>query len=444
MRQHIKRFSILVVALVLAGGVVLRPGTEALVPGVNELVSQSTGSTLGNNTTYTPEISGDGKFVAFRSSASNLVSGDTNGANDIFLRDIEQETTIRVSVSSLGVEANGASAAPRISHDGKYVVYSSAASNLVSDDTNGYADAFVYNRMDGTTTRITVNTSGAEANNNSGQPDISADGRFVVFESSASNLVSGVNPYGGGTQVFMKDMLTNAVQALSIKSNGARGNGASSSPQISCDGGVVVFSSQATDLVSGDTNGAIDVYLSVIGWSKNTLHNVTKDHSTGSSYSGDISCDGNTVAFSSVGTGFIPEDTNAAYDVYTYDRIKGEYEWISTRATLNLFKTAESPRISGDGRFVSFGSNELGLDANRAKQVSQSTTIYIRDRREGTTQGVAINTSNKLAQTYGTESSISNNGEFIAYSESTGSAHPPLLAIDTNGKIDGYISKTGF
>ena len=162
-----------------------------LVSGVTTRVSTDSAAVQGNSDSDDPSISGDGRYVAFQSYASNLVSGDTNGTSDIFVKDLVSGVTTRVSTDSSAVQGNSDSYAPSISGDGRYVAFQSYASNLVSGDTNGAYDIFVKDLVSGVTTRVSTDSSAVQGNGDSYDPSISGDGRYVAFQSDASNLVSG-------------------------------------------------------------------------------------------------------------------------------------------------------------------------------------------------------------------------------------------------------------
>ena len=206
-----------------------------------------------------PSLSSDGRYVAFSSSASNLVPDDTNGVSDVFVVDRQTQTIERVSLAADGTSpGNGYSNSPSISNDGRYVAFTSAASNLVPDDTNGWADVFVCDRQAHTIERVNVADDGTQANGLSGPGQISSDGRYVAFCSSASNLVPGdTNVW---TDVFVVDRQTQTIKCASIAADGTQGN-RSSSGTISRDGSYVVLNSLASNLVPSDTNDAGDVFV---------------------------------------------------------------------------------------------------------------------------------------------------------------------------------------
>lgn len=212
-----------------------------------------------------PAISANGCVVAFYSDASNLIPGDTNGFRDVFVRDRCAQTTERVSVSSSGEEANRPSQAAgfsvAISADGRFVAFASDASNLDEGDTNNTTDIFVRDREAGTTTRVSKSAAGDSANGPSQFPSISADGRFVVFQSAASNLVE--DDTNGKTDIFVVDTADSSVARVSLASPTEQGNGDSTSPQISSNGSTVVFQSDATNLVPDDTNGFTDCFAAM-------------------------------------------------------------------------------------------------------------------------------------------------------------------------------------
>lgn len=217
-----------------------------------------------------PALSADGRYVVYVASSA-LVADDTNGVDDIYLRDRVTGTVVRVSVSSDGQQGNGSSERPGISASGRYVAFASDASTLVSGDTNGARDVFWHDRdADGngvfdeewagatTTERVSVATSGAQGNARSGEPDLSPDGLWVVFTSSASTFVPADT--NGVSDVFLRSVTGGATTRVSVAVDGTQADGRSWEPSVSLGAQFVVFVSVATNLVAGDTNGVADVF----------------------------------------------------------------------------------------------------------------------------------------------------------------------------------------
>jgi Tol biopolymer transport system component len=226
--------------------------------GVTSLLSVGAAG-KANGSSGDPVISADGRYVAFWSEASNLVPGDTNQRGDVFVRDRLAGVTRRVSVTSTGQQTSGtySEVPPAISATGRYIAFFSNASNLVPGDTNGAGDVFVRDRLAGLTRRVSVGAAG-QANDNSAEPAISADGRYVAFYSEASNLVPGDT--NTTVDVFVRDRLSGVTRRISVSTAG-QGNGPSYGPSLTPDGRSVAFESDASNLVPGDTNQRGDVFV---------------------------------------------------------------------------------------------------------------------------------------------------------------------------------------
>jgi Tol biopolymer transport system component len=187
------------------------------------------------------------------------VPGDTNNNSDIFVHDRKTGTTERVSVDSAGNQGNSFSEGASVSRDGRFVAFTSVASNLVPGDTNGRSDIFIHDRKTGTTERVSVDSAGNQGNTSSFQPSISRDGRFVAFRSLASNLVPGDT--NNNSDIFVHDRKTGITERVSVDSAGNQANDSSSEPSISRDGRFVAFQSFDSNLVPGDTNGVLDIFV---------------------------------------------------------------------------------------------------------------------------------------------------------------------------------------
>jgi Tol biopolymer transport system component len=291
-------------------------------------------------------ISADGSAVVFVSRAPNLVAGDTNNRRDVFVHDLATGATTRVSVSSSGSEGDGECDVAAISADGRYVAFDSWSSNLVAGDTNGTHDVFVHDRSTGQTERVSVDSNGNESDGDSLDPSISADGRWVAFDSASTNLVSGDTI--GVTDVFLHDRQTGATTRISTGLNGAESNGISDSPKISADGVRIAFESSANNLVQGKTTGWQDVYVYDGATGVITRESVSSagaeadDHC----YLGAISADGRIVTFFSFAFFLVPNDTNRRNDVFLRGpefTLEAEPSTVSAGQTLTLTTFAGVP-----------------------------------------------------------------------------------------------------
>ena len=335
--------------------------------GVVTLISPGI-SGQSNGHSKQPRISADGKFVTFQSAASNLVTGDGNGTDDIFLYDVQTPGITRVSTDSAGLQAGGHSREPDISDDGRYVVFYSYASDLLpaGQDTNGQADVFLKDTGDASTTRVST-TDGANAEAVGGasiRPRISADGRYVVFASNATNLVAGGT--GGGREIFVKDTQTSATIRVSVEIDAGNPlNNWCFAPRISADGRYVVFYSAATNLVANDANGHQDIFIRDIVTGVTSL--VSTDSSglqaSNSSAFANLSSDGRYVVFDSLASNLVANDTNPTQDVFIKDTHTGVTVRVSTDdAGIQGNGISLNPDISQDGSFVVFESDATNLD----------------------------------------------------------------------------------
>jgi len=291
------------------------------VSGVTTLVSVGTGGVQANGPSVDYALSADGRFVAFQSYGSNLASGDTNGTYDIFVHDCQTGQTTWASVSSLGVGADSNCFGLALSLDGRCVSFCSAADNLVPGDTNGSADVFVRDLQTGQTSRVSVDSGGAQADGQSLASALSADGRFVAFSSYASNLVPGDT--NALPDIFVHDRQTGQTTRVSLDSGGTQSNGASGGGcSISSDGRWVAFSSQATNLVAGDTNNASDVFLHDVLTGETTLVSLSSSGAQGSFHSGQpsVSDAGRYIVFESIATNLVAGDTNQQEDIFLRDQ----------------------------------------------------------------------------------------------------------------------------
>ncbi|WP_304608569.1 S-layer family protein [Inquilinus sp. Marseille-Q2685] len=324
--------------------------------GTTTLISTATGGTQGNNVSSVAAVTDDGRYVFFNSSATNLVGGDTNGGLDVFMRDTQTGVTTRVSTASDGSQANGASQNVDVTGDGAFVGFQSTATNLVAGDGNGFSDVFVKNLATGAVTRVSVADNEAEANGNSLVARLSDDGNRVSFVSTASNLT--VNDSNGVvTDVFVRDIAAGTTTLVSVSTGGGSGDGASSGASISGNGRYVVFQSDAANLVAGDTNGATDIFVRDLQTNTTTRVSTAGDGSQANELSGQavISADGRYVVFFSLASNLVQGDTNGLRDIFLKDMVTGTVTRLSVAADgSELNDLSNTPSISADGRTVTF------------------------------------------------------------------------------------------
>ena len=408
--------------------------TNAVGGVTTELVSVSTSKAKGNGASDDSYLSADGRFVTFQSTASNLVAGDTNGVSDVFVHDRLTETTTRVSVSSSGVQGNGASVDPAISADGRYVVFPSMATNLVSGDRNNRRDIFVYDRGSSTISRVSLSSSGAQSNHTSDEAVISADGRYVAFRSTATNLVSGDT--NGKQDIFRKDTVTGTTILVSVSTAGVQANNVSDDPQISDDGSRIAFHSDATNLVTGDTNVVRDAFVRDVTAGTTVRVSVTADGTQGNGPSEDatISGDGTVAAFESDATNLIADDTNAHKDVFARVLATGAIERVSvsTGGVAGNHGSREAS-LSRDGRYVAFDTAASNFAPGES---SSALDLYVRDRLAGTTTLISVLLCGSTpGNAQSLNPSISADGSTVAFeSDATN-----LVADDPNALRDVFV-----
>jgi Tol biopolymer transport system component len=261
-------------------------------------------------------LSAYGRYALFNSTATNLVRGDTNGQTDVFVRDMQLGRTSRVSVGRNGAQASGGSSGVAVTPDGRFATFLSDATDLVPGDTNGKTDVFLRDRRSGTTERVSVGAGGAQADGDSGGGFLSDDGRIVAFDSAAGNLVPGDR--NGKRDVFVRDRRAGTTERVSLGRNGKEANGDSHVTSLSPDGRLVVFGSDATNLVPADGNRVPDVF--VYDRLTRTTERVSVSSrgvgGDGFSDGGVISADGRAVAFISDADNLIPHDSDAKADVF--------------------------------------------------------------------------------------------------------------------------------
>jgi Tol biopolymer transport system component len=409
---------------------------------VTERISiSSTGTEGDGQTDLSMSVSSDGRYVAFCSIATNLVPGGASGGGDIYVRDRVMGTTEVVSLSSSGTLGNGGAIDPSLTPDGRYVAFESG-SNLVPSDINNTNDIYLRDRSSGTTELISIAAGGGSANGSSTHPAISADGRYVAFVSYASNLVAGDTNVA--IDVFVRDRLTSTTERVDVDSSGNEGFGGEGIDlpiSISADGRYVGFTSFFANLVPGDTNAHGDAF--VHDRSTGVTERISLDSSgvQGDKNSGTcgvvLSSDGRYAAFTSLATNLVTGDTNGTYDVFVRDRLTATTERIDLGpggVEADGGGGHDSISMSADGRFVTFDSSSGTLIPGG---FGGFTEVYLRDRLAGTTEIVSVDSNGVPAWTSASVSynAVSNDGRFVAF-QSTAST---LVPNDTNGVPDDFV-----
>jgi Tol biopolymer transport system component len=423
----------IVLGVVCTAAVLLLPAAGA-APGVTTRASVAAGGGEGNGGSFVPAISADSHYVAFYSDATNLVANDNNLARDVFVFNRDSRATERVSVASGGAEGNSDSFAPAISSDGRYVAFSSAASNLVAGDGNGANDIFVRDRQAGTTTRVSLAPGGADANGSSFTPSISADGRYVAFTSDATNLVAGDNNYV--RDVYVVDRGTGAVVRASVSTDGTQANLDSFTPVISGDGRYVAFTTYAANLVPVDENEASDVFVhDLVGGTTIRVSEYTGGfEAEGDQLRPSISYDGRYVAFDSDAWNLVWGDLNEVRDIFVNDRETG----VTTRVSVDDSGAEVNgenirPSISADGRYIAFSSEASNLVSGDTNGAADD---FVYDWQTGAVRRVSIADGGTESNADSIRPVISANGVIVAFeSDATN-----LVSGDRNGFTDVFLN----
>jgi uncharacterized delta-60 repeat protein len=416
----------------------------ALNPGIGSnniiRVSTSASGVQVAGPSWAPEIAGDGRYVVFESEASNLVAGDTNGVADVFLKDVQTGAISRVSTSALGAQGNGFSGGMvDVSADGRYVVFESGATNLIAGDSNGFYDLFVKDMQTGALTCVSMTAGGVLANGANPQGGISADGRYVVFESEATNLVAGDTNWSG--DIFRKDLQTGDVVRVSTTAGGGESNGWSESVSVSADGRYVAFRSSATNLVANDTNSVSDIFLKDI--QTGAINRVSTSASgvqanLGCEATTVVSADGRYVMFESQASNLVAGDTNNALDVFLKDMQTGVITRVSTGAgNSQAYGNSYLGSLSSDGHYALFVSDA----SNLVSDYNGTQDAFIKNMQTGAVVRVSTTAAGaEVATGIILGASLSADGRYATFS----SASSTLTGADTNAVADIFRVENPF
>jgi Tol biopolymer transport system component len=416
-RTVVKRILISTAVAVLVGQALAVPGAYAARSAGNPiLVSASADGEPGNGlSAFGLSTSADGRYVAFASMATNLEPSDTDNIVDIYVKDLLTGGVRLASVTADGVKANAFSERPSISADGQRVAFVSAANNLSPDDPDGYFDIYVKDVQTGALTLASVTEDGQKAAGGSESAALSADGLAVAFTSRATNLSPDATD--GESHVYVKRLDTGALVLADggtierpDEQTGANG------PSLSADGRIVAFATDAAGLDPADTDRRADVYVRDLDSGAVRLASVNPDGvkgdlpSTGASLSGD----GTRVAFATSSANLVPQDTDDSSDVYVKDFTDGSLQLASTDAAgANADRTADQPSLSLDGRYLAFSSDATNLGLDTPILVKQ---IYRKDLATGVLRPASVAGCGGPAGDYlSIEPSISQGGTVVAF-----------------------------
>ncbi|MDX6505462.1 MAG: hypothetical protein QOG06_106 [Gaiellaceae bacterium] len=414
-------------------------------------VSVSSSGVQADRDTYAAGLSASGRYVLLNSLAYHLVPGDTNKRWDVFVHDRSTGATTRVSVSSQGDQARatrdpwGGSTAGAISGNGRYVVFQSDAPNLVPGDTNRVQDVFLHDLKTGRTSRLSIGRRGRQANGPSGAATISANGRSVAFESFASNLVAGDK--NRATDVFVRDLARGNTTRVSVTTHGAearcKDGCESSEPALSANGRYVAFQSSATNLVPGDTNKLGDVFVHDRHTGRTERVSVTSagkqaggDKTNNGSNAPAISSDGRYVAFHSADSNLVSGDTNRTFDIFVHDRKTARTTRISVGSNGHQAngESLGALSVSADGRYVAFTSLASNLVPGDANEI---TDVFVRDLRAGKTTLASLGDAGEQGGDASTVSGVafSADDRLLAFSSWASN----LVPGDTNSTPDAFL-----
>ena len=402
--------------------------------GLTERVSVSSAGVQASSYSYDSAISGDGRHVAFVSYSQGLTPGDdTTWYEKVYAHDRETGTTVLVSANSAGLAGNSSSYEASLSYNGRYVAFRSYASDLVAGDTNGQSDIFVRDMVAGVTTRVSVASDGTQANSYSWYPDISGDGRWVAFGSQANNLVA--SDTNSGADIFVHDLMTGTTELVSVSSARLQGLGTSYYPSISNDGRYVAFGSYVPTLVPDDTNNQQDVFLRDRTLGTTVRVSVAADGGdpNNSSWEACVSDSGDRVAFESVASNLVEDDWAGYPDIFYRDVSAGTTTLVTSGDVITEpMDDSQFSRISGNGRYVVFQSWAPNLVTG---DTNDDADIFVHDRETGALEIVNVTSEGVQGEGCSSHPSISADGRYVAFQ----SRADNLVDGDTNGSADMFV-----
>jgi Tol biopolymer transport system component len=382
------------------------------------------------------KVSADGRRVVFSSPATDLVPGDTNDSGDVFVRDRRTGTTERVSVDSSGRQVDDGGEEAAISANGRFVVFTSGASNLVPGDTNDDVDVFVRDLAKRTTSLVSLRSDGKQATGSSFLASVSANGRYVAFQSTAADLVAGDT--NDVEDVFVRDVVKKTTKRVSLPSTGRQFEGPSAIPVISDSGRYVAF-------ISNPRNPDVfDVFRRDLRTGRTILVSVGRKGEPIDGVTGQIAISGNGrfVGYTSDSTNIVAGDTNGDWDTFVYDTARKLSKRVSVGSDGQQGNgPSDQPSLSRTGRYVAFASEASNLVAGDTNGAGDA---FLRDLRTGVTKRIStaadgVQGNDASGPSYAPEVGLSADGRHAAFvSQATN-----LVRGDTNDRPDVFAWDAG-
>lgn len=386
------------------------PPVQARVSPITTLVSATPGGAYANGPSDSPAMSGDGSCVAFHSAATDLVADDTNGRIDVFVRQLGSSTTTRVSLRADGTQAAGHSFEPAVSHDCRYVAFTSYAADLVPGDTNGVGDVFIHDRLTRATTRVSVAPDGHEFLRGASSPAISADGRYVAFDTAE-------NPFIGGARIYVHDRSIGQTHEIAAAADrGLR------QPSISGDGRLVVFLSSLRGSVPGDLyDDALWLHDRTTGTSQRLATAGSEDEALMGRPA--ISADGRIIAFAQRQRPALP----MRWTVRTYEVATGLTRVVEFPDTTRTGDDCGEPPCGSTSRPSLDGTGRQVTVSQFPAAYGRLFDVWVSDRHERVGQALGSPMDAVTSLVANTrEASLSGDGRHVAY-------------VDTPAGTDGQL-----
>lgn len=438
--KHSLKLEFVLVVFVLSLGVERMASADAQLP--TSRVSVSAAGVQGNGHSERPAISGDGQFITFETRATNLVPGDTNARADVMVFDRVNNTIERVSWAHNGSQGDDDSYEAAISGDGRYVAFTSEATNIVPsrtsrDGTTQYRGpgihVYLRDRQAETNSLVSRSSDNVPADRHAWLADISADGRYVTFSSHAVNLML-QSSNGANRDPFLHDTVTGQLQYVAINMKGTNARHGGSFAKLSGDGQVVAYRSIDSHIVPNDTNRVFDIFVYELatGLTERVSVNSQGKQSSFMSRFPEISADGRFVVFETAAR-LDNRDTNSVIDIYIHDRVTHVTQLVSVAKDGDAANAASTmASVSGDGRYVSFLSLASNLVSNDTGRVQD---VFVRDMQTGKTIRASVGMNGVSPNNRSNWQAISDNGEYLTYA----SLATNLVPGDTNSDIDVFV-----